>query len=187
MAQPGTVIENPVLGMKIRFLQTGRASGGHMLKLEYWVRPGGAREMVAHFHPRIAERFEIKAGQGEYRVGKEIKPARAGDDLTLPAGVPHIHPWNTGSEDLHFIQTVTTPKPMVEALERVERVFEFLARLAQEGKTNAQSLPRNPLQMAMVVQALQPETYLVGLPVPAQQVLLGGMAWMGQRMGYKLG
>lgn len=187
MATPGSSIENPVLGVKIRFLQTGRASAGHMLKMEWTVAPGKGRELIAHFHPEVDERFEIKAGQGQYQVGKEVHYCKAGDDLTLPRATPHIHPWNTGEGELVFVQTVTLQKPDIEGLERAEATFEHLSVMAQKGLVNKQGLPRNPLKLALVLESLQPFAYLAGQPVSMQRAAVGTMAALARKLGHKLG
>lgn len=179
-------IVNPVLGMKLHFHHDPEAPPGTRLGIEYRVAPGGAREMVAHFHPRLAESFQVLSGEGSYRLGRDILPVTAGQTVELPAGVPHIHPWNTGREELHFIQTIHSPRPAVEAMQRVETIFRSLAAMARDGKVNRQGLPRNPLHAAVIIQGLQPETYLEGLPAGAQSVLVGGLAWLGKLLGYRL-
>lgn len=185
MVKPGTTLEIPTLGMQARFLQTGRASGGHMLRIEWTVQPGGGREALAHVHPRDDERFEIKSGQAGYQVGKRVLQARAGDDLLLPRAEPHVHPWNAGSDPLVFIQTITFEKPRIEALERVEAFFETLSVLSKQGKIDRSGKPRNLLQLAVLLRTLQPETYVAGLPIGLQNVMFGGLGWLGGRAGYK--
>ncbi len=180
------LIENPVLGMKLCFHHDLEAPPGTRLQIEYWVQPGGAREMVAHFHPRLRESFQVLSGEGSYRLGREILPVAAGQTVELPAGVPHIHPWNTGSEELHFIQTIHSPEPALEAMERVETIFRSLGAMARDRKVNRQGLPRNPLHAAVMIQGLHPESYLEGLPVGLQTVLVGGLAWLGKLLGYRL-
>lgn len=188
MPIPGAVIENPVLGVRIRYLQTGRASAGHMLKLEWTVRPGGAREILAHFHPDFDERFEIKAGEGQYLVGKEVHHCQKGMDLTLPRGLPHIHPWNTSAtEDLVFVQIITLGKPDIAGLERVENLFEALAVMAQKGVVGRDGLPKHPLKKALVLEALQPYAYLAGQPVALQQAGVAAMAGLARKLGHRLG
>lgn len=188
MATPGSLIENPVLGVRIKFLQTGRASAGHMLKMEWTVRPGGAREIVAHFHPEFDERFEIKSGEGQYRVDKEILACKAGDDLTLPRGIPHIHPWNSsGSEELVYIQSIHLPRPSIDSLERLENVLEQLAVMAQKGLVGKDGLPRHPLKKALALEGLLSLGYLAGQPVAAQKVLVAALAGMARRLGHRLG
>lgn len=187
MATPGGIIENPVLGVKLRFLQTGRASAGHTIKIEWTIRPGGARELVPHVHPLFDERFEIKAGEAQYQVEQEVHHCKTGDDLTLPKNRGHIHPWNTGSEDLVLIQTINLPKPDIAALERYENTFEALAVMAQKGTVNKQGLPKSPLKLALVLEAFQPYTYLAGKPVALQRVSVGALAALARKLGHRLG
>ena len=61
---------------------------------------------------------------------------------------------------------------------------ETLIRLGQVGKVNRKGLP-NPLQTAVLVRSMMPNTYLAGIPVRVQRVLLSGLAAVGRAAGYK--
>jgi hypothetical protein len=50
MVKTGDIIENPITGEKIRFLQTAEDTGGSLLQLPLVVKPCGL-VAAAHIHP----------------------------------------------------------------------------------------------------------------------------------------
>lgn len=69
--------------------------------------PGGA-VAGARLHPAQDERFEVLQGLPAYRRGDERGQLRAGESLSVPAGVMHDW-WNAGDENLRARVTVTPP------------------------------------------------------------------------------
>jgi hypothetical protein len=62
--------------------------------------------------------------------------------------------------------------------------IETLLHLAQRGQVNRNGLP-NPLQLAVLLRSMQPNTYLAGLPVAVQRAVFGLLAAGGRAMGYR--
>ena len=67
------------------------------------VVPTGRRAFPFHRHHVIHEMFFILSGTGEYRLGNETHPLRAGDIIAAPAGGEAHQIVNTGSEDLRYL------------------------------------------------------------------------------------
>jgi hypothetical protein len=141
--------------------------------------------LSAHFHPYFDERFEIIAGSARYKVGNDERTTQAGDVFVLPRGVPHVHPWNVGSDVLHYRKITQLDKPDLQWLLETEEFFESLYALAQQGKLGNDGLPKNLLQKVVVVQSIQPHTYGAGIPIWIQRLLFGFLAAIGRAVGYK--
>lgn len=62
MAKPGDVIENPITGEKIVFIQTAEDTDGECLEMDLFVRSGGY-VAAEHIHPKQDEEFEVRAGK----------------------------------------------------------------------------------------------------------------------------
>ena len=185
MATAGQAFENPVTGERMVFVKTGYESNGTILEIEFFFRPNSGRGLAAHFHPYFDERIEVIAGTAHYELGSVELPTQAGDLLMLPRSIPHIHPWNVGNDELHVRKTTQLDKPAMDLLLASAGFFESLYALAQQGKIGEDGLPKNFLQKVVVVQALQPGTYALGLPIWIQRLLFRVLAAIGRALGYK--
>ena len=70
-----------------------------MLVMESSYEPGGA-PAPPHFHPAQEERFTVIAGAVHCEIDGEARTLREGDELTIPAGTPHVfggHPDEAGT------------------------------------------------------------------------------------------
>ena len=165
MFEAGDIVENPVSGWRVLICKTERDTQGAYIEVEYFDRPSAENNILPrHFHPTWTERFEILSGSARYCLGHDERPAEVGEVLTFPAGVSHIHPWNAGvAEELHVRQTTIPAQPDPEGLRAAMGALETLIRLAQVGKVNRNGLP-NPLQTAVLVRSMMPNTYLACIP-----------------------
>lgn len=185
MAKAGQVFENPVTGERMLYNKTAYETNGKELDIEFFVKPGADTGLAAHFHPSFAELAEIIAGSAHYKVGQTELTAEAGDMLMLPRNVPHVHPWNTGNEVLHWRKITRLDTPDQEMLQAAANFFESLYALAQQGKVGENGLPTNPLQLFVLLHSLEPSAYVAGLPLWLQRPLFSIAAVIGQALGYK--
>jgi quercetin dioxygenase-like cupin family protein len=185
MARAGQTFENPVTGECMAFNKTAYETNGTELNIEFFVKPGAGRGLAAHFHPSFTEVAEIIAGSAHYKVGQIELPADTGDMLLLPMNVPHVHPWNTGHGVLHWRKITKLEKPDIQMLLAAANFFESLYALAQQGKVMENGLPRNPLQLIVLLRSLEPSAYVAGLPLWLQRPLFGILAAIGEVLGYK--
>ena len=98
-----------------------------------------------------------------------------------PAGVPHA--WRNPSEDeeLHIVSELRPPL-------RFETLFETAFGLARDGKTTKQGMPKNPLQLAVLVDETRGMFYFTRPPVSVQRAFLAlfaVLASVGRQLGYK--
>lgn len=185
MLEAGEIVDNPVTGQRTLICKTERDTQGTCVEVEYFLPPyAGKNSSPRHFHPTWNERFDILSGVARYRLGSVEKTAEPGDSLAFPAGVPHMHPWSAGPEALHARQTTMPPLPDMDGLGATMTAIETLIRLAQLGRVNRDGLP-NLFQLAALLRAMMPNTYLADLPISAQRPLLGLLATAGHAMGYR--
>jgi len=133
--------------------------------VETFVEPNGA-VAAAHVHPAQEERFEVLAGELEFRLGKRTLVAKPGDRVLVPAGTPHRFR-NVGDQTAHFVCEVTPALGF-------EQLIETMFSLAEDGKVNRKGMP-NPLRLAVIAKHHFGD---VRLPFPP--------AWL-QRLGLALG
>jgi mannose-6-phosphate isomerase-like protein (cupin superfamily) len=177
--------ENPKQGQRVRFLTLPAQTGGRGFTLEYVYRPfTGETAVPAHIHTAATETFDILAGEARYRLGRKEGSARRGDRIVLPAGVAHVHPWSVSADELHVRQTTEVDSPDGAGLVASLQALVTLFGLATAGKVNDKGLP-NLLQLAVLIRSTMPATYIAGIPIAVQRLLFGGLARLGQALGYR--
>lgn len=140
MSKAGDTIENPVTGERIVVRVGTEDSGGELLDIDGYVRPGGA-VVGEHVHPAIEETFEVVSGLLGFRIDGRESVAQPGKRLHVPAGTAHDW-WNAGEEEEARVSVEIRPGV------RFEEMALNLFGLAQDGKTNSKGMP-NPLQAAI--------------------------------------
>lgn len=83
MDKSGDVVEHPVTGERITFLETSGGTGGEYATFELRVRPHGF-VAAPHVHPIAEESFEIRSGTFTFVVNGEERQVRAGEGATVP-------------------------------------------------------------------------------------------------------
>jgi quercetin dioxygenase-like cupin family protein len=179
VAKAGDVIENPVTGERITFLETTRETNGELLRFEYVHLP--TFTIPEHFHPRQEERHEIISGTLRGRVGGRERDYAEGERVVGPAGVPHAWRNPSSEEELRFVSELRPPLVF-------ETIMETCCGLARDGKTTKQGIPKNPLQLAVLVDETRGMFYSSRVPVVVQEAFLAlfaVLAWAGRLLGYK--
>jgi mannose-6-phosphate isomerase-like protein (cupin superfamily) len=173
MAYTRQIIENPVSGERITFLQTAADTDGELLAIELELAPDGHVPGL-HVHPAQEERFEVLHGTMRFRMGRKRITANAGDVVVVPPGVAHR--FANGGEDVAVAHVEVRP-----AL-RMEDLFETTVALAEDGRTNAKGMPK-PLDMALFVREFEPEVRGPYVPLWIQRAALSPLAWLARRRG----
>jgi hypothetical protein len=130
-----------------------------------------------HVHPRQEERFEVLSGRLGLRADGIERVHGVGDVIVVSAGSPHAA-WNAGDDEVHALVDF-------EPALRTETAFEILAGLACDGKTNRAGVPRNQLQLTLILREFEDEIYFVRPPLGVQRVILGALAFIGRLLGYR--
>jgi quercetin dioxygenase-like cupin family protein len=175
VAEAGDVIDNPVTGETITFLQTARDTRGERLQFELLARPGGA-PVAAHRHPRQTERFEVLEGTLWIRVEGQERSLSQGEEITVPVGAPHF--WKNPTDAPLRVRIEFMP-----AL-RWEELFETMFALARDGKTDRQGRT-NPLQAAVIFNEFHEEAAPVTLVDRGLFATFPLLARVGRALGYR--
>ncbi len=80
---------------------TGAETNGHLALVEI-VAPEGI-EIPLHVHHREDEGFWVLEGELTFRLGDELIPARPGDFVLGPRGIPHTYTVEAGPARLLFL------------------------------------------------------------------------------------
>ena len=74
MIHRGDVIENPMTGERLRFLETSSETNGESVRVECTVQPNGF-VAAAHLHPKQTEHFEIESGVVAFKLDGKFRNA----------------------------------------------------------------------------------------------------------------
>jgi quercetin dioxygenase-like cupin family protein len=175
VARRGEALESPINGQRAIFRETAGETGGELLRLDFYVAPGGFLGNE-HFHPKQEERIEILSGILRCRVGDHERNVEQGEAVSVSPGLVHTL-WNEGEEEAHALVEY---RPAL----RMETLFETLFGLGREGKTNEQGSP-NLLQGAVMLEEFEDEYRLARPPLFVQKVLVAVLAPLGRALGYR--
>ena len=174
MITTGQTLTNAVTKETLVFRTTSADTNGARVVVEAYVEPDGA-VAAAHVHPSQEERFEVLAGELEFRVGKNTIVAKPGDRVLVPAGTPHRFR-NVGDETAHFTCEVSPALGF-------EQLIETMFSLAGDGKVNRKGMP-NPLRLAVIAKHHFGDVQLPFPPAWLQKVGLAMGAPLGRLLGF---
>jgi len=175
MSKAGDVIENPVTGERVVVRVGTEDSGGALLVVDGYVKPGGA-VTGEHVHPAIDEDFMVVRGRVGFRIDGRESIAEPGERLHVPAGTAHDW-WNAGEEEAHV-------RVEIRPGARFEEMAINLFGLAQDGKTNSKGMP-NLLQAAAFAREFSDVLYFTKPPLWVQRLLFGALARIARALGYR--
>ena len=136
-------IYNPVQDDYVTFLETAESSRGARTLIEVELAPGGG--VAPHFHTRFTETFTAVTGDVSILLADDVVVLKPGESVLAEIGVMHRF-FNPSGERVTFRVNI---QPGDLDFERALRVGYGLAR---EGKTTAKSIPKNPLELAVMAE-----------------------------------
>ncbi len=176
MAKTNDIIENPVIGDKLKFLVTASDSNGELLKVHLWNK-AGAQGPPEHLHPRQTETFTIVSGTVGFKCNGQEKILTAGQSITAQKNEMHKF-WTIGD----------TPSEMTVELRpalRSEFFLETWYSLAKKGEVKKDSTPRNFLQFMTILDGYYGEAFVAGPPILLQKLMARIFGGLGKMLGYK--
>jgi len=165
------IIVNPVTGDQMTILSPSRHSYGTYTKICFDLPPK-AKGSPLHYHTNMDETFTVLNGCLEMEVGKKgnRRTLQAGESLWVPAKMHHSF-CNTSNDWVSF---TTENRPA----EGFERFIRGLYGLAIDGKVNSEGMPKNLLQLAVLLK--YSDTIPVGIPKLPFSLLLETLVWIAQ-------
>jgi mannose-6-phosphate isomerase-like protein (cupin superfamily) len=186
MIKAGFETTEPRTGTRTLVVQAAAETDGLGWVLEVTCPEGARSSILEHVHTEWLETFEIVEGAARYKLDGREAEASKGDVIVMPAGQPHIHPWNAGEGSMVYRQTNKFARRSPEAVDDVIGVFATLNGLTREGKVGRRGLPKNPLQFAATLRTLvKHEGFDASVPIPFQRFLSATLGWISEALGYR--
>ena len=124
-------------------MQTAAESGGLRTVLDLEVAPGGGN--MLHYHKTFDEHFTVLTGEFGVQIGTQQFTLRPGESATVPTMT--LHRWYNTSTEPAMVRAELKPGSV-----GFERTLQICYGLAQDGLANRQGLPKNLLQLAIVIE-----------------------------------
>lgn len=174
MPTKGQLLENPATGDIYEFLETAKDTNGERIQMKMTLNRKG-KLVPDHFHVLQDEQFEVLSGKLTYLLDGKTQTLSAGEKITLPKNKPHNH-YNTADEPLVLVHTVT---PALD----FDYLLENLIGLTRDGKMK--NGKAGLVQQLVTLKYLDSKSYLSGMPVGVQKLLMNIIAPIGRRFGYR--
>jgi mannose-6-phosphate isomerase-like protein (cupin superfamily) len=166
-------IMNPVTGDRMTILQPAHDSQGRYAKICFDLPPG-AKGSPLHYHTKMDETFTVLKGCLTMEIEQKgnIRILNPGESLQVPAGTHHS--FCNPSSDWVTFTTENSPAT------GFEQFIRGLYGLAIEGQVNAEGMPTNFLQLAVLLKLS--DTIPVGIPPILFQSLINPLVWIARRL-----
>jgi quercetin dioxygenase-like cupin family protein len=175
MVSVGEEMANVHSGERFVWRATRESTGGQYCEFDLYLAPG-AKVAAAHRHPHQEERFTTVSGHLALRTGGQERLLGPGDEGIIPAGTPHR--WgNAGAEPSHAIVRLA---PALHS----EEFFAMFCLVSTDGKAARSGLPRNPLQLAVLLDGYRQE---FDFATDGQHMVLSPLMAAGAVLGRRLG
>jgi quercetin dioxygenase-like cupin family protein len=175
------IAEDPVLRQRFSFRRAAAEDGSEVLEVEAWVEPKGG--VVPHIHPTFEERFEVLEGEITFHVNGKRILCRAGETALVPAGARHTYA-NRSRTQAHLIARAKPADPELQGF------LEDAAALGRARLSTRHALPRSwrgLLAMAAMAEHYKRSTVITMPPRWLQELLLGPLAAVARRRGFRPG
>ena len=186
MINPGFETTDPITRTRLVVVKGAQETGGRGWVTEVHCPQGAAPWVAAHVHRTWTETFEILQGTASYRLGTDVHTLRTGETIVMPPGVPHVHPWNTGSGVMIYRHINDFGASTPEAVDEVIGAFATINGLAREGRIGKKGIPKNPLQAAATIRTLTKHgAFDAVVPITLQLGLSATLGRLAEALGYR--
>jgi len=186
MINPGFETTDPITQTRTVVVKGARETSGRGWVIEVHCPQGAAPAFLPHVHRTWTEAFEILQGSATCRLGAEERGLEAGETIVMPPGIPHVHPWNTGSGVMVYRQTNDFGASTPEAVHDVLGAFATINGLAREGRIGKRGMPKDLLQLAATGRTLTKHGgFDAAMPIPLQLGLSATLGRLAEALGYR--
>lgn len=167
-------VTNPAMGVTVTFLTTSEETGGEYVETQVSI-PAGEPGPPMHFHTDFEETFTAVTGNLflDHADRRRIV-LRPGEQVHVARNVHHRY-YNDSDQDVvfHFVA-----RPGIA----YERSIRASFGLANDGRTNAKGVPRNPFELALTFELAG--SYIAGVPLWLQRAVTRMGVALARLFGY---
>jgi hypothetical protein len=186
MILAGFETTDPISGTRAVVIESPQDTQNLGWVLELHCPIGAGPVIQEHIHFTWTETFEIVQGSAKYKLDGKEYTIGAGEQVVMPPNQAHTHPWNNGDQVMIYRQISRFPQPSPDALNDVLGSIATINGFAREGKLNAQGLPKDLLQLAIILRTLgKYGNYSAQLPIGLQRFISATLGLLAELLGYR--
>ena len=174
MVDQSRVLDFAAIGMRWEITRSTADTGGAFFEAINVVAPGFGGPPL-HLHPHAEETYAVTAGALDVCVAGDWRTLRAGESVTVPAGIAHTLK-NPHAEEVALINV---HKPALD----IERFFLRMHALVCAGKL---TLPPKNLRSMILISMLFVEHRQEIVSVKPPEGVMRAMALVGRVCGFRL-
>jgi quercetin dioxygenase-like cupin family protein len=174
MPSKGQAITNPTNGDTYEYIETAKDTNGECVVVRATIK-GKGQVVPNHIHVLQDETFEVISGKLTIWTHGRIMTLSAGEKMRLPKNEAHNH-YNNDDAALTYIHTIT---PALD----FDYLIENLVGLAADGKGKNGKF--GLVQELVALKYLDSKTFLAGVPISIQKLLMNIIAPVGRLFGYR--
>lgn len=169
--QPKILDLRSIFGVNATVTTSSADTDGAFVEMDVMAEPGS--KTVIHYHPEQEETYQVLEGTLEVLHDGEWHAVASGESLMVPQGA--VHAFRNASEVPVRFLNVHRPALGFQAY------LETLDRLSRAGKIKGTKDVRSLIYISMSAKEHQPD-----VPVKPPLWVIGGLAFIGRRLGYTL-
>lgn len=178
MATKGQVLDMTPVGMKFTVVQASADTQGKSLELHWDLLPGcNMKDPLIHVHPHALETYQVLEGEMEFFIQDTWIQAKAGDQLSIPPGVPHCFRNPTDQ----IVRVFNTHQPALQMEHYFEEVCRVLGKLTDKHRKRFGMSIRKMLYMSVLMNRYRTEIIAKSPPDGAIRVL----GWVAKGLGLR--
>jgi mannose-6-phosphate isomerase-like protein (cupin superfamily) len=135
-------IENPLIGDKVTFIETGAETSGKYTLVEVELAAKGGNGV--HYHKNYSETFKVLDGELGVQVGKKNLILKEGEEYTVAPMV--LHRFFNPSDSKQALFSVK----LEPASSGFEKSLQIAYGLARDNKTNSKGIPKNMVDLGLL-------------------------------------
>lgn len=170
--RPRTV-HNPTIGDYATFLRSTEETGGECVLIRVQLPARGGARLARHIHLKSRETFVVTEGELTIEKGSDVAVLKVGESAVVEPGEHHRY---LSTSDLPCVFEVE-----LRPAGKNEDGLRVIYGLAKDGKCGPDSVPRNPLELALAAQ--YSDIYLTTVPVWVQQAVFGVLGSIARMLG----
>lgn len=160
-----------IFGLKATVTTPSAATNGAYVEMDVTAEPGS--QTLIHVHPKQEEIYHVLEGTLDVYLDGQWHPVPAGESRTVPRSAVHGFR-NAGAVPVRFLNVHRPALAFQEYLETLDR-------LSRAGKIRGTKDPRSLIYLSMAAMEHRPD-----VPTKPPQWVIRGLAFIGQRLGYRL-
>ena len=159
MLHPNQTLDMTPIGIILRVVRTPEETKGHSLEMEWELLPQADGTPV-HAHPKARETYRVLEGQIEVNINGEWHLLHQGEEITVPAGIPHTFRNPTDN----ITKVYNTHSPAMQFDGYFEGLNRVVSKLSNDGNAKLNMNLNAAMHLSMLMKKYPKEIISINPP-----------------------